>query len=80
MVHDQGTGCAVDLAEFGVPDEPTVRACLAAGATRHVLRRTAAGNLRRDAATRGRRRGAARHPVACAARSDKLTLAAPTRP
>ena len=31
-LHDQGTGAVVPLDEFGVPDEPTVAECLAAGA------------------------------------------------
>jgi L-seryl-tRNA(Ser) seleniumtransferase len=80
-VHDQGTGCVVDLAEFGVPDEPTVRACLqGAGAATLVtfsgdklLGGPQAGIVagRADAVA-----SLARHPVARAVRPDKLTLAA----
>lgn len=78
-VHDQGTGCVVDLAEFGVPDEPTVRACLAAGAALVTFSgdKLLGGPQAGIAAGREAVVAAlARHPVARAVRPDKLTLAA----
>lgn len=78
-VHDQGTGCVVDLAEFGVPDEPTVRSCLEDGATivtfsgDKLLGGPQAGIAAGSAAAV---EALARHPVARAVRPDKLTLAA----
>jgi len=78
-VHDQGTGCAVPLEEFGVEGEPTVRDCLAQGAdvvtfsADKLFSGPQAGFLvgRAD-----RIRLLASHPVARAVRPDKLTLAA----
>jgi L-seryl-tRNA(Ser) seleniumtransferase len=78
-VHDQGTGCVVDLAEFGVPDEPTVAGCLADGATLVLF----SGDKLLGGPQAGIVAGAAepvaalaRHPVARVVRPDKLTLAA----
>jgi L-seryl-tRNA(Ser) seleniumtransferase len=78
-LHDQGTGCVVALDEFGVPGEPTVTECLAAGADLvtfsgdKLFSGPQAGLLagREDLVER-----AAAHPVARAVRPDKLTLAA----
>jgi len=78
-LHDQGTGCVVALDEFGVPGEPTVAECLAAGADLvtfsgdKLFSGPQAGFLigREDLV-----REAARHPIARAVRPDKLTLAA----
>lgn len=78
-VHDQGTGCVVDLAEFGVPDEPTVASCLEAGAAVVTFSgdKMLGGPQAGIAAGRSEAVGAlARHPVARAVRPDKLTLAA----
>lgn len=78
-VHDQGTGSVVDLAEFGVPGEPTVASCLAGGAT--IV--TFSGDKLLGGPQAGLVAGAAdtvallaRHPVARVVRPDKLTLAA----
>ena len=78
-IHDQGTGCVVPLDEFGIPDEPTVAQCLAAGADLvtfsgdKLFSGPQAGFLvgKRDLVAR-----AAAHPVARAVRPDKLALAA----
>jgi L-seryl-tRNA(Ser) seleniumtransferase len=78
-LHDQGTGAVVPLDAFGVPDEPTVAECLAAGADLvtfsgdKLFSGPQAGFLcgRADLVAR-----AAAHPVARAVRPDKLTLAA----
>ncbi len=78
-LHDQGTGAVVPLDAFGVPDEPTVAECLAAGAdlvtfsADKLFSGPQAGFLcgRADLVAR-----AAAHPVARAVRPDKLTLAA----
>jgi len=78
-VHDHGTGAVVPLDAFGVPDEPTIAECLAAGAdivtfsADKLLSGPQAGLLvgRADLVAR-----AAAHPIARAVRPDKLTLAA----
>ncbi len=78
-LHDQGTGCVVDIAEFGVPGEPTVAGCLADGATMvtfsgdKLFGGPQAGFLVGGEAVVSR---VARHPVARVVRPDKLTLAA----
>jgi L-seryl-tRNA(Ser) seleniumtransferase len=78
-LHDQGTGAVVPLDAFGVPDEPTVAECLAAGAdlvafsADKLFSGPQAGFLAGRADLVGR---AAAHPVARAVRPDKLTLAA----
>jgi L-seryl-tRNA(Ser) seleniumtransferase len=78
-VHDQGTGCVVDLAEFGVSGEPTVESCLAEGATLvtfsgdKLLGGPQAGIVAGAAAAVAE---VARHPVARVVRPDKMTLAA----
>jgi L-seryl-tRNA(Ser) seleniumtransferase len=77
-LHDQGTGAVVALDEFGVPDEPTVAECLAAGADLvtfsgdKLFSGPQAGFLigREDLVAR-----AAAHPIARAVRPDKLSLA-----
>ena len=77
-LHDQGTGCVVALDEFGVPGEPTVAECLAAGADLvtfsgdKLFSGPQAGFLagREDLVKR-----AATHPVARAVRLDKVTIA-----
>ncbi len=78
-VHDQGTGCVVDLAEFGVPGEPTVASVLAEGADLvtfsgdKLFGGPQAGFLVGAAGLIAR---AASHPVARVVRPDKMTLAA----
>jgi L-seryl-tRNA(Ser) seleniumtransferase len=77
-LHDQGTGSVMPLDEFGVVDEPTIAECLAAGADLvtfsgdKLFSGPQAGFLvgRGDLVAR-----AASHPVARAARPDKLALA-----
>jgi len=77
-LHDQGTGCVVALEEFGVPGEPTVAECLAAGADLvtfsgdKLFSGPQAGFL---CGREGLVKRAAAHPVARAARLDKLALA-----
>jgi len=78
-IHDQGTGCVVDLAEFGVANETTVADCIGWGA--HVVTfsgdKLLGGPQAGIAAGRASAIGAmARHPVARVVRPDKLTLAA----
>jgi len=78
-IHDQGTGCVVDLAEFGVPGEPTVAGCLAWGADIVMFSgdKLLGGPQAGIAAGRSSAIGVlARHPVARVVRPDKLTLAA----
>jgi L-seryl-tRNA(Ser) seleniumtransferase len=78
-VHDQGTGCVEPLDEFGVPGEPTVAACLSAGADLvtfsgdKLLCGPQAGLAvgREDLVA-----AMAAHPMARALRPDKLILAA----
>jgi L-seryl-tRNA(Ser) seleniumtransferase len=78
-VHDLGTGAVVPLDAFGVPDEPTVAECLAAGAdvvtfsADKLLSGPQAGLIVGRAELVAR---AAAHPIARAVRPDKLTLAA----
>ena len=78
-LHDHGTGAVVSLEEFGVPEEPTVAECLAAGADLvafscdKLFSGPQAGLLAGRAAFVAR---AAAHPVARAVRPDKLTIAA----
>ncbi len=79
VVHDLGSGCLVDTTRVGLPGEPTVQASVAAGADLVVfsgdklLGGPQAGALvgRHAAVDRCRR-----HPMARAARLDKLDLAA----
>src|SRR5262249_58400566 len=77
--HDQGPGAVVPLDAFGVPDEPTVAECLAAGAdlvtfsADKLLSGPQAGLIVGRAELVAR---AAAHPIARAVRPDKLTLAA----
>ncbi len=78
-IHDQGTGAVVSLDEFGVPGEPTVADCVAAGADLvtfsgdKLFSGPQAGFAvgRASLVTR-----LAEHPVARVVRPDKLTLAA----
>ncbi len=77
-LHDQGTGCVVELEEFGVAGEPTVAGCLAEGADLvafsgdKLFSGPQAGFLvgRADLVAR-----ACAHPIARAVRPDKLALA-----
>ena len=78
-LHDQGTGCVVDISEFGVAGEPTVAGCLADGATLVTF----SGDKLFGGPQAGLVVGAeavvsrlGRHPVARVVRPDKLTLAA----
>ncbi|MEZ4414271.1 MAG: L-seryl-tRNA(Sec) selenium transferase [Gemmatimonadota bacterium] len=79
VVHDLGTGALVDLGGAGVPDEPRVQDAVRAGPALVVfsgdklLGGPQAGMLVgwREAVA-----AAARHPLARAVRSNKLTLAA----
>ncbi|HEY6051654.1 MAG TPA: L-seryl-tRNA(Sec) selenium transferase, partial [Thermoanaerobaculia bacterium] len=78
-IHDQGTGCVVDLSEFGVPGETTVAGCLAWGADVVTFSgdKLLGGPQAGIAAGRGSVIGTlARHPIARVVRPDKLTLAA----
>ncbi len=78
-LHDQGTGCVVALDEFGVPGEPTVAECLAAGADLVTFSGDKLFSGPQAGFLAGREdlvRRAAAHPVARAVRPDKLTLAA----
>lgn len=78
-VHDQGTGCVEPLDEFGVAGEPTVRGCLADGASLvtfsadKLFGGPQAGLAVGDAGLVAR---LASHPVARVVRPDKLTFAA----
>jgi L-seryl-tRNA(Ser) seleniumtransferase len=78
-VHDQGTGCVEPLDEFGVPGEPTVRQCLAEGASLvtfsadKLFGGPQAGFAVGDPGLVAR---LASHPVARVVRPDKLALAA----
>jgi L-seryl-tRNA(Ser) seleniumtransferase len=79
VVYDLGSGCVVDLAEVGLPPEPTVQGAVASGADLvlfsgdKLLGGPQAGVIagRRSAVDRCRR-----HPLARAVRLDKLSLAA----
>jgi L-seryl-tRNA(Ser) seleniumtransferase len=78
-LHDQGTGCVVDLAEFGVPGETTVAGCLAWGADLVTFSgdKLLGGPQAGLAVGRGKIVASlAAHPVARVVRPDKLTLAA----
>ncbi len=79
VVYDLGSGCLVDLAEVGLPQEPTVQASVAAGTDLvlfsgdKLLGGPQAGLLVGRRATIERCRA---HPLARALRLDKLDIAA----
>ncbi len=78
-LHDQGTGCVVDLSEFGVADEPTVAGCLGSGADLVTFSGDKLLGGPQAGIVAGRRAAVslvARHPIARVVRPDKLTLAA----
>jgi L-seryl-tRNA(Ser) seleniumtransferase len=78
-VHDQGTGCVVDLAEFGVAGETTVADCLSAGADLVTFSGDKLFSGPQAGLVVGRApliRRLADPPVARVVRPDKLTLAA----
>jgi L-seryl-tRNA(Ser) seleniumtransferase len=78
-IHDQGTGCVVDVSEFGVPNETTVLDCIGWGADVVTFSgdKLFGGPQAGIAAGRASAIGVmARHPVARVVRPDKLTLAA----
>ena len=78
-LHDQGTGCVVDLAQFGVAGEPTVSDCLESGADLVTFSGDKLLGGPQAGLVVGRRETVAvlaRHPVARVVRPDKLTLAA----
>ena len=78
-IHDQGTGAVVSLDEFGVPGEPTVADCVAAGAGLVTFSgdKLFSGPQAGFAVGRGDLVSRlAEHPIARVVRPDKLTLAA----
>lgn len=79
IVHDLGSGCLIDTAQFGIDHEPTVQESVQAGADLtlfsgdKLLGGPQAGIIvgRSDLVER-----VSRHPLARAVRIDKMTLAA----
>lgn len=78
-IHDQGTGAVVPLDPFGVPGEPTVSDCVAAGADLVTFSGDKLFSGPQAGFVVGRAglvAMLAEHPVARVVRPDKLTLAA----